>query len=186
MKAAGFQTGEFFQMQPRHVEAIVFSAKAAVAAVAAVYAYNLFQLKGAAWAAIAALLVIQPDLHSSFKASLTRVAANLAGAFGGMALLIATGHPLVALAISVVIAGLICEWLNAGDAVRPAFAAIAIVIFTSDSSQWSNSFDRVFAVVVGCACAMATGFLFDRLTDAFNSLNKNDETKPAAKPGSTE
>ena len=164
-------------MQTRHVEAIIFSAKAAVAAVAAVITYNYFARPGAAWAAISALLVIQPDLHSSFRSSLARVAANLGGAFGGAALFTLIGHALPALAISVIVAGLVCHWLKAGDAVRPAFAAIAIVIFTTDASKWGSSFDRVFAVVIGCVCAMVISFLFDKLANTPKIFNKGNETK---------
>ena len=63
-------------MQTRHVEAIIFSLKAAVAAVIAVVCYDDFHLPGAGWAAISAVLVLQPDLHSSWKASLTRVTGS--------------------------------------------------------------------------------------------------------------
>ena len=172
-------------MQPRHFEAILFSAKAAVAAVVAVLCYDDFGLPGAGWAAISAVLVIQPDLHSSFKASLTRVVANLAGAFGGAALNVAIGHTLPALAIGVMLTGLICYLLKADDAMRPAFAAVVIVIFTSDASKWNNSLDRVIAVVVGCICAMAVGFLFDKLSGEFKKSQKDDSQKPK-KPDSTE
>ena len=70
-------------MPPRHFEAIILSAKAAVSAVAGVLAYELLKLPGAPWvAAVSAVLVTPPDLHSSFKVSLMRVIANLFGAFG--------------------------------------------------------------------------------------------------------
>jgi uncharacterized membrane protein YgaE (UPF0421/DUF939 family) len=151
-------------MQPRHLEAIIFSLKAAVATVAAVVCYEDFKLPGAGWAAISAVLVIQPTLHSSFKASLTRIIANLAGAFGGAALNAAIGHTLPALATGVMLTGLICYLLKADDAMRPAFAAVVIVTFTSDASKWDSSLDRVIAVIVGCFWAIAIGFLFDKLS----------------------
>lgn len=65
-------------MQPRHFEAVVFSAKAAISAVVAALVYQWIQLPGAPWvAAVSAVLVTQPDLHSSLKTSLMRVTANL-------------------------------------------------------------------------------------------------------------
>jgi len=67
-------------MPPRHFEAIIFSAKAAAAAFFAVMCYIFSNLPGAVWAAISAVLVTQTSLHSSWKASLTRVIANLVGA----------------------------------------------------------------------------------------------------------
>ena len=166
-------------MQTRHLEAIIFSAKAAIAAVASVVIYNFSGLTGPGWAAISAVLVIQPNLHSSFKASLTRVIANLVGAFGGAALLVIIGHTLPALAIGILLTGLICHWLKADDAVRPAFAAVVIVIFSNESGKWDGPRDRVIAVIIGCACALAVGFLFDKFTDAIKLNDK--ETEKTAK-----
>jgi len=151
-------------MQPRHLEAVIFSLKAAAAAVAAVVCYEDFKLSGAGWAAISAVLVIQPTLHLSFKASFIRIIANLAGAFGGATLNIIIGHALPALAIGVMLTGLVCYLLKADDAMRPAFAAVVIVTFTSEASKWGSSFDRVIAVIVGCFWAVAIGFLFDKLS----------------------
>src|SRR5665213_1509465 len=107
-------------MQARHLEAVIFSAKAAVAAVFAVMCYDDLGLPGAGWAAISAVLVIQPSLQSSLKSSLARVVANVAGAFGGAILGISIGHTLPALAIGVMLTGLICYLLKAEDVMRPA------------------------------------------------------------------
>lgn len=166
-------------MQPRHFEAIIFSAKAAVAAVIASLLYELFDLPGAPWvAAVSAVLVTQPSLHSSFRASFMRVVANLAGAFGGAALLVAIGHPIAAMAIGVMVTGLLCYLLNQDDALRPAFVAVIIVTLTGETAGWHSPLNRVAAVIIGCVCALAVGFLFDKLSGTFNVLSKGDETKP--------
>jgi uncharacterized membrane protein YgaE (UPF0421/DUF939 family) len=152
-------------MQARHFEAIIFSAKAAVATVAAALCYQSFQLPGAPWvAAVSAVLVTQPDLHSSFKASFMRVIANLAGAFGGAVLLAATGRPVAAMAVGVMLTGLICYLLKQDDALRPAFVAVIIVTLIGDKNEWHNSVDRVIAVIIGCVCALVVGFLFDKIS----------------------
>ena len=165
-------------MQPRHFEAIIFSAKAAVAAVVAVLCYEFIKLPGAPWvAAVSAVLVTQPNLHSSLQASLLRVIANLAGAFGGAVLLVATGQPVVAMAIGVMVTGLVCYFLKQDDALRPAFVAVIIVTLIGEHDKWHSSLDRVLAVVVGCVCALAVGFLFDKLADAFKLLRKDGQQK---------
>jgi uncharacterized membrane protein YgaE (UPF0421/DUF939 family) len=166
-------------MQPRHFEAIIFSAKAAVAAVIAALCYKFFgHLPGAPWvAAVSAVLVTQPDLHSSFQASFMRVVANLAGAFGGAALLAATGQPIAAMAIGVMVTGLVCYLLKQDDALRPAFVAVIIVTLIGEDSKWQNSRDRVVAVIVGCICALVVGFLFDKLSGVFKIQKKNDGKK---------
>lgn len=152
-------------MPSRHFEAVIFSTKAAVATVVAALCYNFFDLPGAPWvAAVSAVLVTQPDLHASFQASFMRVLANLAGAFGGAALLVITGQPLVAMAIGVMLTGLICYLLKLDDALRPAFVAVIIVTLIGENSKWHSSLDRVIGVVIGCVCALAVGFLFDKIS----------------------
>jgi uncharacterized membrane protein YgaE (UPF0421/DUF939 family) len=166
-------------MQSRHFEAIIISAKAAVASVVAALCYKLFQLPGAPWvAAVSAVLVTQPDLHSSFKASLMRVVANLAGAFGGAVLLAATGQPIVAMAIGVLLTGLVCYLLKQDDALRPAFVAVIIVTLIGDKGEWHNSVDRVIAVIIGCVCALVVGFLFDKLSGMTKLLKKKGGGEP--------
>jgi uncharacterized membrane protein YgaE (UPF0421/DUF939 family) len=165
-------------MQPRHSEAIIFSTKAAVASAVAALCYKFFDLPGAPWvAAVSAVLVTQPDLHSSFQASFMRVVANLAGAFGGALLLAATGQPIVAMAIGVMVTGLACYLLKQDDALRPAFVAVIIVTLIGESSKWQNSRDRVIAVIIGCACALITGFLFDKISNIFKLRAKGGAKK---------
>ncbi len=166
-------------MQPRHFEAIIFSVKAAIAAVAAALGYKFFGFSGAPWvAAVSAVLVTQPSLHSSLKASLMRVIANLAGAFGGAALGVALGHPIVAMAIGVMLTGLICYLLKQDDALRPAFVAVIIVTLSGENAEWKSSMNRVVGVVIGCVFAMVVGFLFDKLSGSFKLRQKDEEKKP--------
>jgi uncharacterized membrane protein YgaE (UPF0421/DUF939 family) len=168
-------------MQPRHFEAIIFSTKAAASAVAAALCYKLFDLPGAPWvAAVSAVLVTQPNLHSSLQASFMRVAANLAGAFGGAALSILIGQPIVAMAIGVMVTGLVCYFLKQDDAQRPAFVAVVIVTLIGDGGKWNTSLDRVAAVVVGCLCALVIGFLFDKLPGGFKLRHKDENKKRSA------
>lgn len=165
-------------MQPRHFEAIIFSVKAAVAAVAGALCYKLFDLPGAPWvAAVSAVLVTQPNLHSSFQTSLMRVIANLAGAFGGAVLLVIIGQPIAAMAIGVLLTGLVCYLLKQDDAVRPAFVAVVLVTLTGETARWQTSRDRVVAVVVGCVCALVVGFLFDKLADGLKFWRKDSGKK---------
>lgn len=53
-------------------EALVFSCKAATTAAIALLTYSLFKMPGAIWAPISAVIVTQPKLHPSYKASLSR------------------------------------------------------------------------------------------------------------------
>jgi uncharacterized membrane protein YgaE (UPF0421/DUF939 family) len=166
-------------MPPRHFEAIIFSVKAAIAAVIGALCYKLFDLPGAPWvAAVSAVLVTQPSLHSSLRASLMRVAANLAGAFGGAVLLVIIGQPIVAMALGVMLTGLVCYLLKQDDALRPAFVAVIIVTLTGETAGWHSPLNRVAAVVIGCVCALVVGFLFDKFSNLFKLETKDEEKKP--------
>jgi len=166
-------------MQSRHFEAVIFSAKAAAAAMVAAGSYKLFQFPGAMWvAAVSAVLVTQPDLHTSFRTSIMRVVANLAGAFGGAALLAAIGQPIVAMAVGVLMTGLVCYLLKQDDALRPAFVAVILVTLIGEQNEWHNSVDRVIAVVIGCVCALLVGFLFDKIAAMPGLLKKKGGGEP--------
>jgi uncharacterized membrane protein YgaE (UPF0421/DUF939 family) len=166
-------------MQARHFEAIIFSTKAAVATLAAALCYQFIKLPGFPWvAAVSAVLVTQPDLHASFKASLMRVAANLGGVVGGAALLVITGQPLVAMTVGVLLTGMICYLLKQDDALRPAFVAVIIVTLIGENDKWQASTDRVIGVVIGCACALAVGFLFDKISNLARLHPQDGPEKP--------
>jgi uncharacterized membrane protein YgaE (UPF0421/DUF939 family) len=165
-------------MQPRHFEAIVFSVKATVAAVVGALIYQFLALPGLPWvAAVSAVLVTQPSLHSSLKASLMRVVANLAGAFGGATLSIIIPQPLVAMAAGVMLTGLVCYLLKQDDVLRPAFVAVILVTLAGATDKWHSSLDRVAAVIIGCLCALVVGFLFDKLSGLTKILGQNDGKK---------
>ena len=166
-------------MQSRHFEAVIFSVKAAVATVVAALCYEFVNLPGAAWvAAVSAVLVTQPSLHSSFKASAMRVIANLAGAFGGAALSIGIGQPLVAMAVGVMVTGLVCYLLKQDDMLRPAFVAVILVTLAGQNDKWHSSLNRVSGVVIGCLCALVVGILFDKISGVPKLINKNGGGEP--------
>jgi uncharacterized membrane protein YgaE (UPF0421/DUF939 family) len=165
-------------MQPRHFEAVIFSTKAATAAVVAALVYEFIKLPGAPWvAAVSAVLVTQPNLHSSLKTSLLRVLANLFGAFGGAALSVTIKQPVLAMAIGVLVTGLVCYLLKQDEALRPAFVAVVIVTLIEQTGKWHSSLDRVLAVVIGCAGALVVGFLFDKISGLFKLQTTADPKK---------
>jgi hypothetical protein len=74
------------------------------------------------------------------------------------------------------VTGLVCYLLKQDDALRPAFVAVIIVTLFGENSKWQNSLDRVIAVVIGCICALAVGFLFDKISN-LSRLRAKDGTK---------
>ena len=155
-------------------DALIFSAKAAVSAVAAVLLFGLTGLAGGVWAAVSAVIVTQPSMHPSVRASLTRVIANLIGASVGAIIGLALRYELPALAVGVLVTGMICHFTKLDDALRPAYAAVVIVIMSPDIQGWHGLRDRVLAVFLGCVCALAVGFICDKITTFFKVERKEN------------
>lgn len=148
-----------------YAEAFIFSAKAALSGVAAVLVFDFFHLQGAMWAAISAVIVIQPSMNPSVRASLTRVIANVIGACVGAAFAALLGSTLCGLAAGIMITGLICHFTRLDDALRPAYAAVVIVMLNpSPGNPWFNSLERMYAVVIGCLVSLVVGYLYDKAT----------------------
>jgi uncharacterized membrane protein YgaE (UPF0421/DUF939 family) len=162
------------ETQSSHFSALIFSTKAAVAAVAAVLLFGLTGLAGGVWAAVSAVIVTQPSMHPSLRASTTRVIANLIGASVGAVMGLALGHQLLSVAAGVLVTGMVCHFTKLDEALRPAYAAVVIVIMSPDTKGWYGSLDRVLAVVLGCVCALAVGFVFDKTATFFKLERKEN------------
>ncbi len=148
---------------PTPLDALLFSTRAAAAAVVAYLVYERFlTIPGGIWAAVSALLVSQPELHPSLRASLARCVANLIGAGFGSLAVVALGPTPSALALGVIATGMTCHVARLDDALRPAYVAVAIVVLTLNPSLsvWAASLDRLVAVAVGCAVSIATTLIF--------------------------
>jgi uncharacterized membrane protein YgaE (UPF0421/DUF939 family) len=166
-------------MQPRHFEALTFSTKAAISAVVGVVTYGCLQLPGSVWVvAVSAVIVTQPTLNSSLKASLLRVVANLAGAFIGAILSLLIPLPLAAMAIGIMVTGLACYALKQDDMLRPASVAVILVALAGESGTWDALRNRVLGVIAGCLCAVTIGFLFDKILKCAKLRPESKPDKP--------
>lgn len=157
-----------------HLDALTFSCKAAVSAVVADLSFGLFHLNGVIWAPISAVIVTQPTMHPSIRASLMRVAANTIGAFIGAILATVVGYSLLSMAIGVVVTGLVCHFAKLDEAaLRPAYAAVVIVTLSNETHAWFGSMDRVLGVTVGCLSALAVGSVFSIISNCCSAVRKN-------------
>ncbi len=144
--------------------AFIYTCKAALAAVLAFLLSQMVTLAtvNAAWAAISAVIVIQPFLHTSLRASVVRVQANFIAALVGGALNALAGIPLLDLFIGIMAVGMVCHHLKMDEGLRAAYAATAIITLTMQGDHsWYGSVSRVIAVLLGCLCALLVNVLFD-------------------------
>jgi uncharacterized membrane protein YgaE (UPF0421/DUF939 family) len=82
------------------------------------------------------------------------------------------------MAVGVLLTGLICYMLKQDDVLRPAFVAVILVTLIGENDKWQASMDRVIGVIVGCACALIVGFLFDKISNLARLQPKNGPDKP--------
>jgi len=147
--------------------AFIYTCKAALAAVTAYLLCKVAALAmvNAAWAAISAVIVIQPYLHTSLRASVARIEANLIAAVVGGTLNAVIGAPLLDLLLGIMAVGMFCHHLKLDEGLRAAYAATAIITLTMQGdSTWSGSIHRVIAVLLGCLCALLVNVLFDHFS----------------------
>lgn len=146
------------------LEAFIYTCKAAIAAALSIALCALFQLPWGVWAAVSALIVIQPSLHPSLRASLVRVAANLIAAGVGSALHAIINIPLVDLVLGIMAVGMICHHTKLDDGLRAGYAAIAIVTLTMQDNTFQGAVFRVISVMLGCLCAVLVNVVFDKIS----------------------
>jgi uncharacterized membrane protein YgaE (UPF0421/DUF939 family) len=148
-------------------EAFVYTSKAALAAAAAYGLSHAIYATGAIWAVVSALVVIQPFLHTSLRASWVRVVANLlagvvAGALGAF-----IGVKLIVLVLGIIIVGLACHVMKLDDGLRAAYAGVAIVTLTAQGPFWAEPMQRIVGVFLGCVCALVINLAFDKIGHKF-------------------
>ncbi len=144
--------------------AFIYTCKAAVAATLAISLCTLFTLPWAVWAVVSALIVIQPSLHPSLRASVVRVVANLIAAFVGSALHAIVGVQLIDLVLGIMAVGMICHHTKLDDGLRAGYAAVAIVTLAMPDNTVGGAVNRVVAVILGCMCALLVNVVFDKLS----------------------
>jgi len=128
---------------------------AGVAAIAFVL-YRFVDAHVGTWAAVSAIVVIQPDNRASISNAALRVVANLMGVGVGVATGALLGDQLLlSLVTSLLVVAGLCRWLALDAAARSACAAVAIVLLVDPADITGSSELRVMGVVSGCAIALA-------------------------------
>ncbi|HTB64139.1 MAG TPA: aromatic acid exporter family protein [Opitutales bacterium] len=156
--------------QVSKLTAFIYTIKAALAGVLALLLAWIVSdaAVNGAWAAVSAVIVIQPYLHTSLQASIVRVKANFIAAVIGGALHSIIGIPLVDMFLGILAVGMVCHHFKLDEGLRAAYAGVTIITLTlQGDSSWSGSLHRVIAVMLGCLCALLVNVLFDHYSLKF-------------------
>lgn len=143
-------------------QALIFAAQAVICTLAALAVYHRAGGTVGMWAAVSAILVLQPGVHESLAASLVRVLANLIGA--GTGVIVSMVFPDVpaaaAVSLSLVVVILLCELLRLDRGLRSACASLLIVMLSPDPALLHCGAQRAVAVIVGCGIALLLQLMF--------------------------
>jgi uncharacterized membrane protein YgaE (UPF0421/DUF939 family) len=146
------------QRQISFAQAAVFAAEAVVCVLAALKLYERMGSAGGLWAAVSAVLVLQPGVQQSLAASVVRVIANLLGAGTGVVVSLIFPHGTAAVCVSLAVLILLCEWLRLDLGLRSACASLLIVTLSPDPELLHRGVERAVAVLVGCGIALTLQF----------------------------
>ncbi len=135
-------------------ESLVYAAQGVAVTLLIFAAYSWTGSSGALWAAVSAVLVLQPGFRRSLAASAIRVIANLLGAGLGIVAGLEFADRAVSVSVALVAIILICEFAKLDAGVRSACASVLIVSMGT-GTLYERGVERASAVAIGCGAALA-------------------------------
>jgi uncharacterized membrane protein YccC len=134
--------------------------KTALAAVATLLVYQLLPFPAnwhAAWAVIAAVVVMQANVGSSLQASWQRLIGTAVGALLGTLFVAATGTNVASLGAAVGLTVLVCSVFRLKEALRLASTTVVVImLFGQGANPWYLGLERFIDIVIGILVALAT------------------------------
>jgi uncharacterized membrane protein YgaE (UPF0421/DUF939 family) len=146
------------RIDPSNTLPLLYLARVLVAAPVTLLVARLIHFHAVTWAVVSAVLVLQPDPHGAQKAALLRIAGNAVGAAAGFTCLSLWNSQLTvvpALATTLIV----CAVLRLSAGQRSACAATAIVVLAHGTTFWITPLERIEAVMLGSAIAVAITFV---------------------------
>lgn len=134
-------------------ESCVYAAQAVIATLVILAAYNWARKPGGMWAAVSAVLVLQPGFRRSLASSAIRVIANLLGVGAGSLMAALIPDRTVAVCVALVLIVMACEFGRLDMGVRSACASVLIVGIGSNQLI-ARGIERATAVCIGCGVAI--------------------------------
>jgi len=134
-------------------ESCVYAGQAVIATVVILAAYNWAGKSGGMWAAVSAVLVLQPGFRRSLASSAIRVVANLLGVGIGALTTFLIADRIVAVCVALVLIILVCEFARLDMGVRSACASV-LIVGIGNNPLLARGIERATAVCVGCGMAI--------------------------------
>jgi uncharacterized membrane protein YgaE (UPF0421/DUF939 family) len=145
------------------VRALMRSLVLMAAIIAILVFYHTLDLPAESWAVISAMLVVQTQAKASFRLALTRVAANVVGAGVALLALHLDGSTVPAIAVALLLVGLICHVAYLDDGLRSAYVSVVIVMAADRFVTLSPPLDRIGSVTFGSMVGAGVSLLTEQL-----------------------
>lgn len=124
--------------------------------------YKCFPQHQFYWSMISVVLVIAPD-GTSNRLAIDRMKANILGSSIGLLLFLIHQPNLFLICVAVILTILIGIFLKLNAALRPALAALIIVMIHEEqqNSTWHIAIERMGCVMLGCVIGLLITIVFN-------------------------
>jgi uncharacterized membrane protein YgaE (UPF0421/DUF939 family) len=147
-------------------ESCVYAGQAVVATLVILSGYDWAGHPGGMWAAVSAVLVLQPGFRQSLAASAIRVMANLLGAGIAVVVGLSVSNNTGAICLSLLLIVMVCEFAKLDAGVRSACVSV-LVVLAGSGALYERGLERATAVAIGCAMALALQMLMQPALQQF-------------------
>jgi uncharacterized membrane protein YgaE (UPF0421/DUF939 family) len=146
------------------VEACVYAGQAVIATIVVLAVYRWAGKSNGMWAAVSAVLVLQPGFQRSLAASLLRVVANLMGVAISIAVGLCIANRVLEASVALTLTILACELAKLDAGVRSACASVLIISLGTEPLL-ERGMGRASAVAVGCGIALVLQLMIQPLIE---------------------
>lgn len=115
------------------------------------------------WFFISMVLVMSPDSNEALPLAIMRIKANLIASMVSLLIMLLGMPQIINICIAFCIVIAICQWFNLMLGVRPALAAVVIIMLHPGGEVvWKLAANRAFYVALGCLIGFLLTILFHR------------------------
>lgn len=156
---------------------LVYAAKCATGSLTVFIISSLIHYNDIGWCLISVMLVLSADGKDSVPLAITRIKANVAGAFVGVLSLLISPTNMWILSAALVVTLALCYLFKLDNGIRSALAAtIIIMLHDKGKNVWDTSIERITAVLAGCALGLVITFIFHfRVTSKTSVTGSNQQ-----------
>ncbi|TSJ44474.1 FUSC family protein [Mucilaginibacter corticis] len=121
-----------------------------------------------AWVLVSVVMVLAPDRDDAVKFDFNRIKANLIGALTGLLLTLIHPSNVHTMALGVLLAATICEFLNVKSATRSATVAVILIsLAPAGKTFYEVAAARAIGVGSGCSIALSLTLLSHAIIPVF-------------------